>query len=194
MERGQNQGKETIRAAAINLFANKGFAATSTREICEKAGVTKPVLYYYFQNKEQLYTELMLEAFGEYLKELESAVTVEEPFVDRSRRLIGTLFKFCARNPDLMRLAFRMVFAPESESPMIDYVEMAEADERLAKRLAAESVQAGEICGDPAEVANALIGLSRFYVMSYLVTGQPKLDEVLASRIVTLIVYGCRTV
>jgi TetR/AcrR family transcriptional regulator len=193
MQKASNQGRNTIRAAAINLFAKKGFAATSTREICEQAGVTKPVLYYYFRNKEQLYTDLISEAFGEYIRELEEAASVQALFPEKSRRLITTVFRFCRAHPESMWLAFRMVFAPENESPMINFVEMAEADERLATRMAAEGIQNGEIGGDAAEVANALIGLTRFYVMSYLVTGQPDLDELLASRIVRLIVNGCHT-
>ena len=40
--------------AAVSLFAHKGYPATSTREIVEAAGVTKPMLYYYFQSKEGL--------------------------------------------------------------------------------------------------------------------------------------------
>lgn len=36
-------------------FCPKGFAAASTREIVEAAGSPKPMLYYYFQNKEGLY-------------------------------------------------------------------------------------------------------------------------------------------
>ncbi len=39
---------------AVRLFAAKGYPATSTREIVEAAGVTKPMLYYYFRNKEGL--------------------------------------------------------------------------------------------------------------------------------------------
>ena len=43
--------RDRIRKAAIGLFTEKGYAACSTREICERAGVTKPVLYYHFHSK-----------------------------------------------------------------------------------------------------------------------------------------------
>ena len=43
---------EGILQAAVRLFARKGYEATSTREIVEAAGVTKPMIYYYFKNKE----------------------------------------------------------------------------------------------------------------------------------------------
>lgn len=44
---------------AIRLFSEKGYDATSVREIVEAAGVTKPVLYYYFANKEALLREIL---------------------------------------------------------------------------------------------------------------------------------------
>lgn len=40
--------------AAVDIFGRKGYAAASVREIVERAGVTKPVLYYHFGNKEGL--------------------------------------------------------------------------------------------------------------------------------------------
>ena len=40
---------------ATELFAEKGYAGASVREIVEKAGVSKPVLYYYFKSKEGLF-------------------------------------------------------------------------------------------------------------------------------------------
>jgi len=37
---------------ALSLFSKKGYEGASVREIIEEAGVTRPVLYYYFKNKE----------------------------------------------------------------------------------------------------------------------------------------------
>ena len=57
--------RQAIRDAAIELFSEKGYAATTTREICQRAGITKPVLYYYFGSKEQLFREVVLDACNE---------------------------------------------------------------------------------------------------------------------------------
>ncbi len=87
-------GHDTIRAVATTLFALKGFAATSTREICEEAGVTKPVLYYHFGNKEHLYKEIIFDAFNDYLKELDRSASGEGSVADRLKRLLATIFQF----------------------------------------------------------------------------------------------------
>lgn len=49
--------RERILAAAIAAFARGGFQGASTREIAEEAGVTDPLLFYYFKSKADLYLE-----------------------------------------------------------------------------------------------------------------------------------------
>jgi AcrR family transcriptional regulator len=46
---------EQTLAAAHNLFAERGYAAVTMEEIAAAIGVTKPLLYNYFGNKERLY-------------------------------------------------------------------------------------------------------------------------------------------
>ena len=46
--------RDAIKKAAFSLMAEKGLDKVSMREIAEKVNVTKPVLYYYFKNKEDL--------------------------------------------------------------------------------------------------------------------------------------------
>lgn len=48
-----------ILQAAIDLCATKGFAETSMNEIAARVGVTKPVIYYYFKNKEHLFVAIV---------------------------------------------------------------------------------------------------------------------------------------
>ncbi|MFB3904997.1 MAG: TetR/AcrR family transcriptional regulator [Acidobacteriota bacterium] len=183
-------GRETIRAVAMTLFAEKGFAATTTREICEKARVTKPVLYYHFGNKERLYTGIVFDAFREYVKELDQAASGDGSCEEKFAKVISAIFHFCQCHPDPTRMVFRMALAPEKESPAVDYLHMAEADERLLARIAQAGVDTGEIGCDAAELACALIGAARFYLMSFLVTGQPPLTADLASRVVRLLLHG----
>src|SRR3954465_461326 len=43
--------RERILDAALTLFADQGYDATSMREIAEQLGITKPALYYHFDSK-----------------------------------------------------------------------------------------------------------------------------------------------
>ena len=51
--------KQKILSAAFDLFAQRGMKDISMREIAQACGVTKPVIYYYFKDKEALCLEIV---------------------------------------------------------------------------------------------------------------------------------------
>ncbi len=51
--------KEIILYVAGKLFMDKGFQATSTRDIAENAGITQPNLYHHFKTKEDIYVAVL---------------------------------------------------------------------------------------------------------------------------------------
>jgi AcrR family transcriptional regulator len=51
--------KERILTAATELFASRGFDATSVRNIAEKAGLSVPGMFHYFSSKEEILYEIM---------------------------------------------------------------------------------------------------------------------------------------
>lgn len=51
--------RETILDVAAELFANKGYAATGTREIAATVGLRQASLFHYFARKEDLFAELL---------------------------------------------------------------------------------------------------------------------------------------
>lgn len=50
--------------AALDLFAEKGFAATRSEEVAARAGVSKGTLFLYFQSKEELFKAVVVENLG----------------------------------------------------------------------------------------------------------------------------------
>ncbi|MGB3410403.1 MAG: TetR/AcrR family transcriptional regulator [Microthrixaceae bacterium] len=51
--------REQLLRVALEVFAEKGFHATSMNDIADSAGVTKPVLYQHFMSKRDLFIELL---------------------------------------------------------------------------------------------------------------------------------------
>ena len=51
--------KEKVLRAAIRVFSKKGYDGASMREIAEAARLTKPMIYYHFKNKKDLYLYLL---------------------------------------------------------------------------------------------------------------------------------------
>ncbi|MFO7959586.1 MAG: helix-turn-helix domain-containing protein [Nitriliruptoraceae bacterium] len=64
MTRGRKDGRTTdmrarIIATATDLFATKGFAATSLQDLADRLDVTKAALYYHFRRKDDLIAEVL---------------------------------------------------------------------------------------------------------------------------------------
>ncbi|MFJ3924261.1 TetR/AcrR family transcriptional regulator [Streptomyces sp. NPDC090022] len=51
--------REELLCAAAELFADRGYAATTTRAVAERAGMRQATMYHYFGGKEQLLAELL---------------------------------------------------------------------------------------------------------------------------------------
>ncbi len=189
--RRRESAKESIRDAAAALFAEKGFSATSTREICQRAGITKPVLYYHFGNKAQLYEELVLDVFNEYQKELRRAA--HHPVGPREKlvEVLSAMFSFARHRHHYWRIGLRMVFAPEKESPAINYPEMSRSDEKLLTEIVREGVRRGQMRGKAQQIAGSIVGMAMSCIMGYLVTGEPSLDRSTARDIVDFLMDGC---
>jgi len=79
---------------AFELFTEKGYDATSLREISERLGITKAALYYHFRSKEDI-LRVLLEPIGailiELLSRLEAARDVNE-WADALAWVIGMVF------------------------------------------------------------------------------------------------------
>jgi AcrR family transcriptional regulator len=183
--------REAIRSAAIKLFAAEGYAATTTREICQQAGVTKPALYYHFGSKDQLYYGLMLDAHNEFLKEVTRASHRGKTTCEKFIEVLGADFALIRRDPALSRLFFRMAFAAEKDSPEVNFVAFGQEWQQILAGIARDGVQRGELRGDPGEIAEALMGIHLLYTLSFLLIGKPKLDRALARRMVDLLWRGC---
>jgi AcrR family transcriptional regulator len=56
-QRDGDAKREAVLETAAHLFLERGYRSTSLREIASLLKITKPALYYYFQNKEQILVE-----------------------------------------------------------------------------------------------------------------------------------------
>ena len=77
-----SEAERNILAAAVGVFAEKGFEGARTDEIAAKAGVNKAMIYYYFKSKEKLYTVIVETLFGKVYRILNrhlSDVDVKNP-------------------------------------------------------------------------------------------------------------------
>ena len=101
-----------IASTAARLFAERGYDATSVREIVEAAGVTKPTLYYYFRSKEGLAHALLTEplrALEERMRQI--GAETGDP-VEALGLILEAQLEFCRVDPNRARFIFGLMFGP----------------------------------------------------------------------------------
>jgi AcrR family transcriptional regulator len=148
---------------ATDLFAEKGYAGTYVREIVEKAGVSKPVLYYYFRSKEGLFyailewaADVQRSLLGEVL---EAPGTVLERFVYLYRRVYDGIQEY----KSLYKMIHGLIYGPPQGAPEYDYFKFQADMFDAVKRIYSEGLTAGEIKkADADEVAFLILGLLDF--------------------------------
>lgn len=78
-------GRERLLTAAHRIFARKGYAATTVRDLVRAASVTAPVLYYHFGNKEGLFLALAQEGSRKFDMALATAFDQAGTAVEKIR-------------------------------------------------------------------------------------------------------------
>lgn len=83
--------RQSIIDLAAELFARKGYAATSVTDICNAAGLAKGALYYYIQSKENLLVEIQARVLEPLLANARQIQELTEDPVVRLRLLSETM-------------------------------------------------------------------------------------------------------
>jgi AcrR family transcriptional regulator len=153
------QTRERLLQAAIAVFDRKGYAAASIREIVEKAGVTKPVLYYHFGSKEGLLGAVIAE--GERQLRETVARALDRPGSPRERiiALAEDLYRQIQDNQASMRLVHALFFAPAEAAPPFDFSAFDRVLVGAVQRLVEESTASGRCAADARDIAIAITGV-----------------------------------
>ena len=72
----RQKSKEKIENIALELFALKGYHATSISQIAEKAEISKGLLYNYFDSKEHLLDAIIMKVYDELIKIIKMNTTL----------------------------------------------------------------------------------------------------------------------
>lgn len=104
--RPHEPGREKILEAALELFGERGYEATSIAAIGARAEITKSVLYHYFSSKSDLYGAI-LQAQSRALVEHVAGALPTDPEAPRLRAGVEAYLDFLAGRPAAWRLLLR---------------------------------------------------------------------------------------
>ena len=159
----ENNARERILKAATALFSEKGYASSSVREIVELAGVTKPVLYYYFKNKEGLFRAIL--EWATQLQEDVLKAVMQRPggMQERLIHLSQQAYQRVMENQDLIKMIHMLIFGPPQGVPTYDFGAYHRRMIRAIKAIYMKALENGEVNeADPEEVAMMFLGVLDF--------------------------------
>ena len=108
----REQKRAHIVESAIELFAQKGFDATSISMIASRAAISKGLIYNYFDSKEALIKEILIKGFSEFMIEFDSnkdGILTDEEFI----YFIDSSFNIMKQNLHYWRLYFMVMAQPK---------------------------------------------------------------------------------
>ncbi|HYH03026.1 MAG TPA: TetR/AcrR family transcriptional regulator [Bacillota bacterium] len=153
--------------AALPLFAAKGFAAVSFKEISEAAGVNSALINYYFKSKDGLYEAVIDEQFQKFQTLfLEPDWFKQEP-VERISQFLINFTRLHRTNPYIRRLLTSELNHP---SPFLDSF----VKKYLSKfsNFLIQSIEEGMAKGqfrddlNPTYTAAILVGMVNYYFVA----------------------------
>lgn len=108
---GENT-KEKILEVARQEFLEKGFEAARVEDIARRAGITKAMLYYHFNTKENIYNEMLTKLIAEVRREFQANMSPvnmsnREQFLTQLKAMIA----FYQQRQDIIRLVLAEQFS-----------------------------------------------------------------------------------
>ena len=168
--------RELILDAAEDLFATKGFSATTIKQIAAAANVNSALLYYYFENKETLYRETVRRILSTMAGQgLELLGHAGSP-ADGVRALVRFQSAFLASRPHLPRLIAREFAGHETTNAIPLFGELLATLFRRLCEIIREGQRSHEFRNDLTPEFAAISTISQ---VAYLHIGRPAVTRLL---------------
>lgn len=172
-----NRTKRKIFETSMNLFATKGYDATSIEEITSVVGVAKGTLYYHFSSKEEIFTFLIEEG----MKLLQNSMTIKvascNNLKDKLKAILLIQIKVMVKYQDFMTIVLSEVLGNDSRNLtcrkfVFEYIDMLE-------NIITESIKNGEgniqNIGSPSTLASGLFGTT-YAILLHKIKSNEDLD------------------
>ena len=150
--------QDAVLTAAVRLFNEQGYDATSMFDIAESLGITKSSVYHHISGKEQLLQMAMDQALDGLFEAADEVRALELPALDRLERLIRRSVLVLAERFEFVTVLLRVRGNTAVEQHAL--VRRRELDALVTKLVKqAQTEGAVRVDVDPATAARLLLGM-----------------------------------
>jgi AcrR family transcriptional regulator len=191
----RDERRAQLVTAARDVFGQKGYHAATVDDITRAAGVAKGTFYLYFDEKREVYYELV-RSFLQHVKDIGASVAREvhtpQEFFGRCEQAARELVRVFLEHHQVARLTYResMSLDPELERLLRDFY-------RELARVEAENIRLGIELGlfrqvDPMICAYAHIGMVERVALALLHEQTPPEPRVVVRELLSIAFEGLR--
>ncbi len=157
----REEQKRHIIQSAVRVLARKGLVATKMADIAAEADVSYGLVYHYFSNKEQIFSELLEEALERGTGNLQRALETSGTPWDRLETFVTGALQSFREHPEFLVVLYQALQDEEIHSKLW---ERAQSKRRLmmgaARHLIIEGQAAGQIVqDDPDQLVVVLLSI-----------------------------------
>lgn len=169
---------EEIAQAAIKLFQQKGYHATSVQDIADEVGLQKGSLYHYISSKEELLMKIAHQAISSFNRRLERIIDMEVNHREKLFMAIQTHLTVVAANLQMTTVLLREAFSlGEPESTVIH--EATDQYLELWTRILDEGIAAGDFKpGNSRLKALSILGACNWFYRWYQPEGSLSAEQI----------------
>jgi AcrR family transcriptional regulator len=183
--------KELILEAAAQIIRQKGFHATSMKDIADAVSLQKASLYHHVSNKQEILLLLLEQGLDILTDRLHKVLQKDEPVDIKIRQAIAAFFEVLFEHSDIVSV---LLLEHRSLDSDLHSRHIASRDryERLWRDLIQEGIQSGVFrpC-DPALTARSLLGVMNWTITWYRPGGPLSVEEI-TDHMVDLFINGLR--
>ncbi len=183
--------KQALIDTAAELFHKKGYSATSLEDVSRALGISKPAIYHYVKNKNELLTIIYTQAFENIFKDTLEISNMDLPPDEKLRRIIRHHITNIIVKDMFM---FSVFFSEESKLPPKDFNKIKEEKRRYTKifeTIIKEGINQGLFKNtDPKLQAYAILGMCNWIYKWYEAGKTPFTPDRIGNHFIDLLELG----
>lgn len=189
MQEPEKSKKQQILEAAARLFRDKGYAATSMRDLAREVHLQASSLYNHIESKEQLLREICFGTAEKFLHAMEEAEQLQAPAGDKIEHLLRCHVRMAVQEP-VSVTSFNDEWRHLHEPFLTEFRTMRQDYERRFLNLLQQGIAAGQLTAIEPRIALFTLFSAIRWLYDWFRPGKTLSAEQVESAVLRLLMSG----